>query len=68
LIFYLFIYVDHYTLEKRNDDDDKDDFYGCSCQRYLAVGLLMPILLLISLIGCVLLAVIKIGENFINTI
>lgn len=33
------------------DPYEKDQFYGCDCQRYLAVGLLMPVLVLLSVFG-----------------
>ena len=34
-----------------DQDDEKDDFYGCSCQRYLCVGLIMPFLLFVAFLG-----------------
>jgi len=36
-----------------SQDDEKDDFYGCSCQRYLCVGLIMPFLLLVAFLGLI---------------
>ena len=40
--FHCYFYIDSkqyerfYTME--DEDDDKDAYYGCSCQRYLCVG------------------------------
>jgi len=36
-----------------DDDDEKDQFYGCGCQRYLALGILLPVILLVSALGVI---------------
>lgn len=44
------------------DDDEKDQFYGCGCQRYLAVGLMMPFLCAAALLGLILVLVLLPGK------
>ena len=58
---FVFLESKHYErlYEIDDDEDDKDSYYGCSCQRYLCVGLLMPGLLLIAALGLLLLSLSK---------
>ena len=48
-----------------DDDDEKDQFYGCGCQRYLALGILLPVILLVSALGVIGFAVLLLGKLFI---
>ena len=46
------------------DPCEKDQFYGCDCQRYLAVGLLMPVLVLLSVFGGAAMLILLPGREF----
>lgn len=46
------------------DPCEKDQFYGCDCQRYLAVGLLMPVLVLLSVFGGAAMLIVLPGRYF----
>lgn len=49
---YLFLSIEKlFKKQYMEDPYEKDQFYGCDCQRYLAVGLLMPVLVLLSVFG-----------------
>ena len=47
------------------DDDEKEQFYGCGFQRFLAVGLLSPFICVISITGILLMLLLLPGYNFI---
>ena len=46
------------------DPCEKDQFCGCDCQRYLAVGLLMPVLVLLSVFGGAAMLIVLPGRYF----